>query len=106
MTRRPRSHRRFIDDLHATFSSFDLEAPIEFAAGGTQKQQTAGVIATVVAIAFFICLPFVLLMITRDTEALYPLIGGVIFIYPLMLGLHRNKPRSYRPRAVPDELRP
>lgn len=102
---RARIYSRFVDDLHGRLAAMP-PGSIEFAAGATQRQQTMGVVATAVAALLFFCLPLGLLLVTGNAEALAPLIGGAIFVYPLFRVLQKNKPRSYDPQAIPEELLP
>lgn len=98
-------YRRFVGDLHARLATLPA-GTIEFAAGATYGRQTFGVAAAILGILFFICLPFVLLIMTGELQTLFLLIGGGLFVFPLLRVLKRNAPSSYTPNAIPQDLVP
>lgn len=60
----------------------------------------------IVAAAFFVGLPIVLLLLTGDVRSLFVLLGGALFVGPPLKTFRCNAPRTYSPDALPEDLLP
>ena len=95
----------FIRDLHARLAADD-RARIQFLAGNTQGRQRVQLGIMIVAAAFFVAMPIVLLIITGDVRSLAVLLFGVFFVGPPLKTFRRNASRTYSPDALPEDLLP
>ncbi len=102
---RAEAYAAFVRDLHARLGPAD-RARIRFIAGNSEGRQRFGLFAVVLAVGFFIIMPTVLLLITRDLKALAVLLFGVPFIMPALKTFRSNTPRDYSPDALPEDLIP
>ena len=99
------AYAAFVRDLHARLQPAD-RARITFGAGNSEGRQRFGLFAVVLAVAFFVVLPIVLLIITGDIRTLGALLFGVPFVIPVLRTFRANTPRSYSPDAIPEDLLP
>ncbi|SDB08205.1 hypothetical protein [Bauldia litoralis] len=95
----------FVEDLHARLGQED-RGRIRFLAGNTDGRYRFGVFAAVLAGAFFVVLPLVLVFVTGEGEALFLTLAGVFFVYPVIRVIRKNEPRSYNPQRLDDDLFP
>ena len=95
----------FVEDLHARLGQED-RGRIRFLAGNTDGRYRFGVFAAVLAGAFFVVLPLVLVFVTGESEALFLTLAGVFFVYPVIRVIRKNEPRSYNPQRLDDDLFP
>jgi len=95
----------FVQDLHARLGPEDRQR-IRFLAGNTEGRYRFGIVATVLAGAFFVVLPLVLLAVTGESKALFLTLSGVVFVYPVIRTVRRNEPRSYAPERLTEDLFP
>jgi len=102
---RDAAYRDFVRDLHARIPPKD-RTNIDFHAGNSAGRQMFGMITLVVATLFFIVMPLVLLLITRELSMVWALVVGSGLVIPLYRVLGRNTPRSYNPSRIPAELIP
>ena len=95
----------FVRDLHARLGPEDRQR-IRFLAGNTKGRYRFGMVAAVLAGAFFVVLPLVLLAITGESKALFLTLTGAFFVYPVIRTVRKNEPRSYAPDRLTDDLFP
>ena len=98
-------YAEFLQDLHAHLSDEDRKR-ISFIAGMTEGRQMFGKVAVVIAGAFFVLLPLVLLVFTGEIKALFITAAGAAFIYPMYRTMKKNEPRTYNPLHLDDDLFP
>jgi hypothetical protein len=98
-------YAEFLQDLHAHLGEADKKR-IRFVAGMTEGRQIFGKVAAVIGGAFFVLLPLVLLLITGEIKALFIMLGGAAFIFPVFRVMKRNEPRTYNPDHLDDDLFP
>jgi hypothetical protein len=96
-------YRDFVQDLHGRLASL-ASSSIAFTAGYGEGRYKFGIGVMVVAGMFFLALPLVLTLITGDTKAFYTLYAGALLVWPIYKVVTANKPRSYDPRELPDDL--
>ena len=98
-------YRAFVRDLHARLGPEDRQR-IRFLAGDTPGRYQLGMVAAVLAGAFFVVLPLVLLAITGESKALFLTLTGAFFVYPVIRTVRKNEPRSYAPDRLTEDLFP
>lgn len=99
------TYRAFVHDLHARIPAAARKR-IGFFAGESEGRQTYGRVMLVVAALFFIAMPIVLFLISSEWKMLGITFFGFTLIIPFARVLSRNKPHTYNPARVPDELMP
>ena len=102
---RDATYRDFVRDLHRRIPPA-IRATIDFHAGNSAGRQMFGMVTLVVATLFFIVMPIVLLLITREPSMVWALMVGGGLVFPLYRVLGRNTPRTYDPSRIPPELMP
>lgn len=101
---RDADYRHFVKDFHKALVASGAASAITFRSGFSEGRMTGLRISLVIAGLFFIALPLVLLLITRELKALWITLAGIAFIVP-MVGIARtNQPGTYRPDMPPDLL--
>jgi hypothetical protein len=98
-------YAEFLQDLHSHLGEADKKR-IRFIAGMTEGRQMFGKVAVFIGGAFFILLPLVLLLITREIQALFITLAGAAFIIPAFKTMKKNEPRTYDPDHLDDGLFP
>lgn len=98
-------YAEFLTDLYARLAAIK-DNKVEYFGGVAPSRFKFGLAAVILAGAFFVVLPLVLLLIARDSEALWIAAGGVFLIYPMFRGMQRNAPQAYAPDQIPEELMP
>lgn len=98
-------YAEFVNDLHTRLAAFK-ENQVAYFGGVSASRFKFGVAAFIIAGAFFVALPIMLLLITGETEALWIAASGVFFVYPMFRSMQRNAPQQYSPDAIPEELLP
>jgi len=98
-------YAEFIQDLHGHLSDEDRRR-IRFEAGGTAFRQAFGTVAVILGGLMFVLLPLGLLLYTGEAKALFILIGGAAFIIPAFRTMQRNRPRTYDPHHLDEDLFP
>lgn len=95
----------FVRDLHKHIPLSE-RSRIRFCAGNSENQQRIVWATVFIAGLFFVGLPLGLLLYLRELEALWILLAGAGFIYPLWRSATANEPRGYNCEYLPDELVP
>ena len=96
-------YEAFVRDLHSPLARGRFDR-IDFEAGMTQARYTGFTIVMAIAMAMFVALPVVLFLIVRTVEVLFLTIGSVALIWPFYRVWQRNRPRSYSPDDLPNDL--
>jgi hypothetical protein len=98
-------YRAFVTDLHRRLSALGDAKP-RFVAGYEETKYWIMLACTFLLGVIAVLIPIVLLIILQDLSTLSLLIVGGIFIWPFVLMLLANTPRSYDPHHVPQDLVP
>lgn len=96
--------RQFVKDVHRALVQSGAASAITFHAGFSERRMNGLRIALVVATLFFVALPVVLLLATRDPQMLWILLAGVVLVLPAYRAMRTNQPATYNPGAPPDLL--
>lgn len=94
----------FVQDLHARLSGRQDARHIRFHAGLTDGRYTVLTVAIIAAGLLFVLLPFVLLLIVRDLHVLGVFAAGAALFWSFYKLWDKNRPRSYLPTHVPEDL--
>jgi hypothetical protein len=94
----------FVHDLHARLAGRQDTRHIRFHAGLTEGRYTVLTIAIIAAGLLFVLLPFVLLLIVRDLHVLGVFAAGAALFWSFYKLWDKNRPRSYSPAHVPEDL--
>lgn len=95
----------FVRDLHRRLTTGD-RGRIRFEAGNTPGRQMFGRIALVLGGAFFVLLPLALFFLTGELEALGITAAGAFFLWPVLILIRKNEPRTYSPDRLDEDLFP
>jgi hypothetical protein len=95
----------FVRDLHQRLATGD-RGRIRFEAGNTPGRQMFGRIALVLGGALFVLLPLALLLVTGRLEALGIAAAGGFFLWPVLILIRKNEPRTYSPDRLDEDLFP
>ena len=95
----------FVRDFHRRLSTAD-KGRIRFEAGNTPGRQMFGRIALVLGGAFFVLLPLALFFLTGEFEALGITAAGAVFLWPVLILIRKNEPRTYSPDHLDEDLFP
>jgi hypothetical protein len=95
----------FVYDLHTRLAALK-DAQIVFTAGFSEARYRFGKVLSVVAGLFFLVMPTVLLLMSRELKMAWVLYTGVLLVWPLDRVMQANAPRSYDPQRVPPEVLP
>jgi hypothetical protein len=98
------AYRNFIRAFHQRLIASGAAKSISFRSGYSEARITGLRVALVFATAFFLVLPFVLLLISRDLKALSLLAAGAALVVPLFGVASKNAPSAYYPDRPPDLL--
>ena len=98
-------YAEFLQDLHAHLGDAD-RARIRFTAGMSEGRQVFGTVSIVIGGAFFFLLPLVILLLTGEVKALLLALTGAAFIVPAYRAMKKNRPRTYDPLRLDDDLFP
>jgi hypothetical protein len=93
----------FVRDLHARLAAA-VPGAIRFTAGYTGARYHI-VIACAIALGLItVALPVAMLPMVGDARVLGIALAGGVMLWPLVRMLQANKPRSYQPHALPEQL--
>ena len=95
----------FVRILHARLNTLK-PVGIEYKAGQTATRYYVVLGAVIVLICTFVVLPFALLVIFREWQALIFTFVGAGFSWPMWRLAQASRPRSYSPDAVPEDVVP
>ncbi len=95
-------YRLFLRDLHQRLIESGEAPAIDFRSGYTPGRMNGLLFAAIIGTLFFVALPLVLLVISRDVKALVITGTGALFIWPAWRMIEANRPAMYEPEAPPD----
>lgn len=95
-------YRRFIGQLHQRLIATGAAKNIRFVSGYSETRRTILIAALAVAVAFFVVLPLILLLIVKDLKILGVLAAGAALVWPAMRVAGANRPGLYSPQNPPD----
>ena len=97
-------YREFIRDFHRALIVSGAAGYIVFRSGFSRGRMTGLMVALVAAAGVFVLLPLMLLLITRNLQALWLLLAGATIVAPAAGIAHSNKAAAYAPQQPPDLL--
>lgn len=95
-------YRDFVRGLHRRLVA--SRAPVDYVAGYAEGRYHIVLVAGILLGLIAVALPFVLVLITGESKALFLLAGGVFLFWPLYRMVQANKLNRYDPADLPDEL--
>jgi len=98
-----RTYAAFVRDLNRRLAD-SSQKDIAFTAGYSAERQTFGFALIGLCVAFFLVIPTVLLLISREVSLIPGLYFGLLLVWPLYRLVMTNAPQTYDPRAVPSEF--
>jgi len=100
-------YRDFVRDLHARLAAHAgarSGARIAFTAGYPPARFRVLMVCTVLLGLISVGVPIAVLLLAGDPSPLVLLIVGMAFMFPLLLMMTKNAPRTYEAAEPPDEL--
>lgn len=94
--------RLFVDDLHKALRAAGSAGSIRFISGFTSGRMNGLIFISIIASVFFIALPLVIVVATRNLQSLWALLFGVTFLVPVWGLVRVNQPGTYDPADPPD----
>jgi hypothetical protein len=98
-------YREFVETLHARLARPEF-SDVRFFSGSAATKAVGFKIALVVGTLFFVGLPLVLIFFAPPLEALFILVAGAAFIWPMWRMKQTNELREYSARDLPYDLLP
>lgn len=95
-------YREFVRDLHRRLIA--SKARIAYMAGFSEGRYHVALPAGILLGLIVVALPFVLLLITGEIKVLFLLIAGAWLFWPMYKMVQANKPHTYDPAHLSDEL--
>ena len=102
---RGEAYAAFLRDLHGRLSEADRRR-IAFRAGNSQARENFGWVVMAVAGVLFVGLPLGLFFFTREWKALGLMLAGGALVWPLWNTLRKNRPRTYDPQHLDEDVFP